>query len=63
MAFSLEVVDTEVYRMLTSSAYFDIFPIPDNHIAIWQKIRVFQIIKSNTTIFFLNIFSGKNGQC
>jgi len=36
---SLEVVDTEVYRMLGASAFFDLFPIPERHVHIWHKIQ------------------------
>jgi hypothetical protein len=40
MALSLEVFDAEVYKMLITSAYFDLFPIPELQKNLWQKIQV-----------------------
>jgi len=40
MALSLEVFDAEVYKMLATSAYFDLFPISELQKNVWQKIQV-----------------------
>lgn len=39
LTLSLEVVDTEIYGMFTSSIHSKFFSIPKEHIAIWQRIR------------------------
>lgn len=49
MALSLEVMDTDVYDTLSSSAYFDLFPLPEGQTHVWQQIRV-----SCMKIFYCN---------
>lgn len=38
-ALSLEIIDMEAYNIAFSSAYFQIFPIPESQVEIWRRLQ------------------------
>lgn len=55
MALSTEVIDLQIYQMLCSSAFFDIFPIEQNSVVVLQKIRE-RVVTSNPRQVLFSVF-------